>query len=136
MVRFSITLLVLTVWLGAAAAAPLSKSDREQFELRLSLLKQQTVEQVKKLSATVETLTADKQEAVQLQISELKQAAEVERLQILLEWAQTEGDQARIAEIEQALTQLLTPESTAVRPELPAQKSLAPGSEQPNSSVR
>jgi hypothetical protein len=121
-------LIISSVLLASVAgAAPVSNAERLAFEARIQAVKQSANEQIKSLVARTETVSPEKQEALQSQVQEIKKATEIERLQILLEWAQIEADQEKIAEIEGVLTQLLYPTAEQKLPEIPAEKILAPG---------
>lgn len=126
MLKILSVLMIATFTCNFALADPVSNEARVAFEARIQAVKQSAVEQIKVLTADIEKLATKEQTALQLQVMEIKKTVEVERLQILLEWAQVEADQEKISEIESALAQLLYPTPEQTLPEISGDKELAP----------
>jgi hypothetical protein len=111
-------LLLTTLCFGQTATAPTDPS-RADYQARLD----QAATTVHTQIATLETqLTAAKtaaaQDDLQRQIQDMKRQGEIQRLEILLEWAQAKGDAARATEIEQALNNWRNPPQPQVLPQL------------------
>ncbi len=131
----------VTKWVLVAVFAIASGSFADQtkqvkasdFTARMEVLKNETREQISTLEEQMASLTATEQESVQAQIMDLKRNAEISRLEILLEWARAENNDEKILEVEQALNNWLNPQVQKNLPEISRDKSVAPGTSQPDS---
>ena len=115
MVLFSVAMMALVTF---AFAAPTSV-DAEQFKARLQNLNATAQAQVAALdelaaAATDESAKAD----LEHQVMALKRQTEIQRLQILLEWAQAAGDEVRVAEVQTALNNWINPPQPQVMPQV------------------
>ena len=118
-----------------AWAAP-GAVNAQEYQSRLEALKSNTQSQVATLSEEAAATTdVAQQEKIAARIIELKRQSEIERLQILLEWAEADADEARIIEIQEALTQLVNPPQPQALPQIERDadgKATSPASENLN----
>lgn len=109
MIGFGLTLLSVLGFVSLAVSA-LDPASADEFKARIVNLNAAAQAQVAELDAQVQATTDDAARAnLEEQLREAKFQAEAQRLQILLEWAQAEGDEARVAEVQTALDRWLNP---------------------------
>lgn len=127
MILYAFAVVLVATSLNVGWAAPASVNS-EVYETRLAELEKATQDQVASLS---EQMAATKDEAsnekLASQAMEIKLQGEIQRLEILLEWAQAEGDEARIGEVQEALDHLLNPPAPVNLPEIQTDKNVVPG---------
>ncbi|MFZ5434679.1 MAG: hypothetical protein ACOZB3_13010 [Calditrichota bacterium] len=102
------------------------KSTATDYSIRIASVETETQARIEALASEIENTDPATRDAVGRQIEQLKREGEIRRLEILLEWAQTDGDARRISEAEHALNQWRNPPQTQELPELP--KNENPGS--------
>jgi hypothetical protein len=121
---FKVIVIALTFVLLSAAsfgqdAQRFEKATNSTYDLAL----QQSVADVQARLKALEHQIAGAQpaqiESLQKQVSDVKQAGEIRRLEILLKWAEDEGDAARISEIQRALENWRNPPRPKQLPQLP-----------------
>lgn len=116
--RMLMAALCLATMLAYATAAP-TTVNADEYKIRLDEVSSVSQAQVAELSEKVETAESGAQrDDFQRQIEDVKRQAEIQRLNILLEWAEAEGDVERIAEVRSALDQLMNPPQPQVLPEV------------------
>jgi len=121
--------LILSAVAFAQDAAPTAKATDDSAPLQA--LEQETQLQIQALETQLAAAPQDA-EAVQKQIADLKFQYEIQRLNILLEQAQAQGDEPRAAEIRRALDNWLNPPAP---PAAPVNRP-APGTPEVRSSTR
>jgi hypothetical protein len=116
----------VALMLGAAVfaqeAAPAAKASDNAAQLQV--LEQETQLQMRALEEQRSTAGARDAESIEQRIADLKFQYEIRRLTILLQQAETEGDETRAAEIRRALDNWLNPPAPEIA--APVQRS-APG---------
>ena len=116
--RMLMAALCLATMLAYATAAP-TTVNADEYKIRLDEVSSVSQAQVAELSEKVETAESGAQrDDFQRQIEDVKRQAEIQRLNILLEWAEAEGDVERIAEVRSSLDQLMNPPQPQVLPEV------------------
>ncbi len=131
MFGFGFTLLSVLSLVSLAFSAP-ALVNADEFKARIVNLNAAAQAQVAELDAQVQAATDDAARSnLEQQIQDAKFQTEAQRLQILLEWAQAEGNEARVAEVQTALDRWLNPPQPQTLPqvekEIPA-PSAAPSS--------
>jgi hypothetical protein len=121
--------LCLAAMISTAWAEKSDTKAKTDYKAQLQNLEQQTQDAVKALDEQAASQDPESRQAIQLQIQELKRQGEINRLSILLEWANTDGDQARALEIQQALNQWQNPPQTHQLPTITRDPNEQPGSE-------
>ena len=117
------TLSVLA-WMTYAFSAPMAINS-DEYKSRMQNLRQSTQEQVTALSQQIEGMTEQSKIAdLEHQIETIKHDAETHRLEILLEWAQAAGDEARVTEVQTALESWINPPQPEAVPNL--ERTVAP----------
>ena len=125
----------VALMLGAAVfaqeAAPAAKASDNAAQLQV--LEQETQLQMRALEEQRSTAGARDAESIEQRIADLKFQYEIRRLTILLQQAETEGDETRAAEIRRALDNWLSPPAPEIT--APVQRS-APGLPDASPEVR
>jgi len=125
----------VALMLGAAVfaqeAAPAAKASDNAAQLQV--LEQETQLQMRALEEQRSTAGARDAESIEQRIADLKFQYEIRRLTILLQQAETEGDETRAAEIRRALDNWLSPPAPEIT--TPVQRS-APGMPDASPEVR
>jgi hypothetical protein len=125
----------VALMLGAAVfaqeAAPAAKASDNAAQLQV--LEQETQLQMRALEEQRSTAGARDAESIEQRIADLKFQYEIRRLTILLQQAETEGDETRAAEIRRALDNWLNPPAPEIA--APVQRS-APGMPDVSPEVR
>ena len=120
------TAVFMTATLTDVMAAPESVNV-EVFKTRLAELEKATQDQVAALTVQMEAAKEEgASEKLAKEAMEIKLQGEIQRLEIILEWAQAEGDEARIAEVQEALYNLVNPPPPVKLPEIQTEKNIAP----------
>jgi hypothetical protein len=125
----SLAILALTV-LSYGQAARQSQAPLADYSAQLQAASSDVAARIQALEAQAASSQPAEQESIQRQIAETKRQGEIQRLKILLEWAQSTGDQARTGEIEQALNNWRNPPQPTNLPQLPK------GSERADNSIK
>jgi hypothetical protein len=103
---------------ASAISAP-NGVDVEQFKARLQNLSETAQAQVVALDDQVASALDENAKAdLEQKIEALKRQTEIQRLQILLEWAQAAGDETRANEVQTALNMWLNPPQPQVMPQV------------------
>ncbi|RPH96420.1 hypothetical protein EHM69_01315 [candidate division KSB1 bacterium] len=110
MKRLAVSTVMILCWCSLLAApSPVpSGVSALTYPERIHLLEEETQAQMTVLFQQVAADPAQR-ESIERQIIKLKNQAEIHRLEILLEWAEAEGNQNKAAEIRKALDQWRTP---------------------------
>jgi hypothetical protein len=111
-----LTVTALSYGQAARQQASLTKAD---FQAQLQTLANDEQTQIQALETQIAAAAPAEQDNLQRQIAETKRQGEIHRLEILLNWANSEGDQARAAEVSQALENWRTPPQPQNLPQLP-----------------
>jgi hypothetical protein len=129
-VVFTLALLSLSALsFGQAARQP--QTSRADYSAQLQALAADVSAQIQALETQAAAATPAQQESFQRQIGEVKRQGEIHRLEVLLEWAQTVGDQARVSEVEQALENWRNPPQPTNLPQIPKGSERADNSQKP-----
>jgi len=125
----------VALMLGAAVfaqeAAPAAKASDNAAQLQV--LEQETQLQMRALEEQRATAGAEAAQTIDRQVADLKFQYEIRQLTILLQQAETEGDETRAAEIRRALDNWLSPPAPEIT--APVQRS-APGLPDASPEVR
>ncbi|MBU0509076.1 hypothetical protein KKH27_09610 [bacterium] len=113
---FVLLLIALPTWPQSPEALKASPTD---FQARIVEAEANTHLQIEALTAGMETLDPAQREALDRQCVEIKRQGEIQRLEILLEWAQAEGDEVKVTEVRQALETWRNPPEGQVLPQIP-----------------
>ncbi len=132
--RKAMTLVVLALLaLTCVAFADAQKvNNANLYQSQVDQLKLDTRSEIDALNQQLEGVSAEEQEQIHAQIQALKLQSEISRLEILLEWARSENDEARIVEVETALQNFLNPPVKHNLPDVPRDKSAMPGQSDSN----
>jgi hypothetical protein len=99
----------------AESATPSNTTD---YRARLEASSTQIQTGIQALETQLAAAAPEDRPAFDRQIIAMKKQGEISRLQILLEWANAEGDAAKVSEVQTALTNLTTPVESKRLPEL------------------
>jgi uncharacterized protein YecA (UPF0149 family) len=120
-------MLMLALIVPSQAAQETAKTASD-FQSHIQSLETETQMQIAALETQISKADGQNREQTDRQIMEVKRQAEISRLNILLDWAHAEGDEARAAEIVQALSHWLNPPQTQQLPTV-SRENVAPGTE-------
>jgi multidrug resistance efflux pump len=112
-----------------------SKVPQGDFRARLEASEAQIQTSISSLEAQLSSAESADADALQRQIIDLKHQGEIDRLHILLEWAGSTGDAARVAEIQNALNQLQNPPQMQATPQQTKNPQDYPGSDPKNAPL-
>jgi hypothetical protein len=117
-VKMSLVMCATVVMAAVAFSAPTSVN-ADEYKARLQNLANTAQTQVLALEDKIAATTDETvKEDMEHQIMDLKRQSEIQRLQVLLEWAQASGDEARIADVQTALNNWLNPPQPRVMPQV------------------
>jgi hypothetical protein len=105
------------------------------FQARIEASQAQAQSEIRAIEHQMETASPAERDILGRKITAVKLDAEIARLQILLDWARTENDAARVAKLEQALDQSKTPPQTRKLSEHPKTERAASNAGQKNVPV-
>jgi hypothetical protein len=128
--RLWLCLAVVAAFGATLWAQPLEgtqKTDAD-FSAQLQSCRSETESAISALEQQILSADHSQSEDLQRQIARLKKDGEIRRLRILLAWAQSEGNTARIAEVQKALDSWLNPPSSSHTPAIltPEDKAASP----------
>jgi hypothetical protein len=89
------------------------------YQARIQIAAQETQAQIATLETQVAGSKTIDREALEQRIVEVKKQGEITRLTILLEWAQSSGNSAKVEEIQRALDQWTNPPQPKDLPIIP-----------------
>jgi hypothetical protein len=121
------------VMFGGSLWAAQETGGAQGYQAQLQSLDEETQAQIQALEQQILATDGPEREGLELKIAEVKRQCEIQRLEILLEQAQTEGDEARVAEIRSALDHWLNPPEPQNLPEISGAKS---GAQSPSEKPR